>query len=174
MEIIFVAGDEKSSPSLRFLGKSFRNAHFPHGPGKSHSTRSVFLSGCIKTNTRGREFFPHLFQKAATKWGIGFNTRLSLGFDKPSSAWGRRGNTRRGIGTQKHNPSVPHRAGIAFPFKNLLNISLFSLERHPLVGIWSCSIPVLLESLALTLFPHLITSSMERALPMAELETNNL
>lgn len=40
----------------------------------------MFSSDCVKTNIKWKVFwflfFPHIFQKAATIWGIGFNTRI--------------------------------------------------------------------------------------------------
>lgn len=123
-------GSRKPLPLSAFCGSASEMPIFPHGPERSHSTRSVFLSDCIKTNTRGREFFPISFKRLPPHGGLlliqgsgwGFASRALL---EPQLSLGKENGRGTALGTVTTNSSVPQRADIAFPFKNLLNISLF-------------------------------------------------
>lgn len=73
---------------------------FPHRLEQSRSTCCVFLLTALKQTLNGA--FPHLFQKAATIWGIGFNTRLNFGVLQVELAGGARRGTTLGIVAQQH------------------------------------------------------------------------
>lgn len=152
---------------------------FPQGPEKSHSTRPVFLSGCIKTNIQHREFFPISFKRLPPYGGLLLIQGSVWGFAKSprwasAQPWEGEGPGKEQRWELGHrNSSVPQGLGSPSPLKTCTYCwtfhcfhSYFIHLCHPqLCGFWTetlqfCSrwrIPVL------TAFPHLVTCSMEGA-----------
>lgn len=62
---------------------NYRLLFFPHRNKRNHSNLCMFSSDCIKTSIKLKGlgfFFPHIFQKAATIWGLVLIQGSSLDF----------------------------------------------------------------------------------------------